>query len=560
MARRPQADPASEAPAAELFRFLNRHSGNAKYRVGIASTMSGLSRGFLLATVNSAAVVAAAGGFDYWLVLSFIGGLIIHLAMKYTAAQQGERLTRRMVQRLRLDLCEKLLFSQLRFIERKGAAVVYAHISADIAQLGRSALTLIRNVEAAIVLAFALIYLGWLSLPGLAAAVITLLLSALVYRIQDGKAAQLIRLSRVKEDEFFKGVYDLVQGFKELKLDHARHTSLADHLGQVSREYRRLSVAGSARHQSSVVTSQAFLFSLVGILVFLLPPLFPSASANVFQFLATVLFIIGPAEQLIASADPITRARIALGRIHDFERDLNSGLAEEVRTQDVSPFRFDRIEFKDVHFRFESSEEEGEPFDLGPIDFHLNRGEVLFICGGNGAGKTTLLKLLTGLYYPSAGAIRVDDREVGDGDRQRYREMFAAVFSDFYLFQRLYGIDEPDPVYVDAMLEELQIGHKTRLEGDRFTTVSLSSGQRKRLAYAVSRLSDRQIYVFDEFAADQDPAFRRYFYVAILPELKRQGKTVVAVTHDDRWFTAGDRLVKLDYGRISDDVLTPETM
>jgi putative ATP-binding cassette transporter len=549
-----------DATASQLIRFLGRESGSLKYRIAISSTVSGLSRGLLLATFNAAAIVAARGEFDFWLVGAFVAALIVHLITKYDSAYQGERMMRRMVQNLRLELCEKLLFSQLRFVERKGAAAVYAHISTDISQLGRSAVTLVRNIEAFIVLIFALIYLGWLSPPGLLAAVITLTLSAIVYRVQDGKAEQLLRLSRVKEDEFFKGVYDLVQGFKELKLNRAQHVSLADHLSTVSSEYRRLSVAGTARHQTSLVTSQAFLFGLVAILVFILPPLFPSASASVFQFLATVLFIIGPVEQLISSADPLTRARIALGAINDLEKDLNTGLANpEGREQAVLPFRFETIEFRDVHYAFENADEE-ETFGLGPINLHLQRGEVLFVRGGNGAGKTTLLKLLAGLYYPSAGSVLVDGHVIGAGDRQRYREMFTAVFSDFYLFQKLYGMEDPDPVYVDALLDELQIRHKTRLEGDRFSTVSLSSGQRKRLAYAVSRLSDRQIYVFDEFAADQDPAFRRYFYVAILPELKRQGKTVVAVTHDDRWFTAGDRLIKLDYGRIAEETLTPESV
>jgi putative ATP-binding cassette transporter len=158
---------------------------------------------------------------------------------------------------------------------------------------------------------------------------------------------------------------------------------------------------------------------------------------------------------------------------------------------------------------------------------------------------------LTGLYQPSEGNVSVDGKVIGGSDYQRYREMFGVVFSDFYLFRRLYGLQEPDPDLVEELLTMLQIREKTRLKDGAFTTLNLSSGQRKRLAYAVSRLSDRQVYVFDEFAADQDPGFRRYFYSELLPELKRQGKTVVAVTHDERWFEAGDRLVKLDYGTIA---------
>ncbi len=544
---------AEGAGAPRLLRYLNRESGRSKYRIVASSTLSGLSRGLLLATFNAAAVVASEGNVEIWLVVAFTLALVVHLATKFDSSYQGTRLVRRIVQRLRLQLCEKLLFSQLRFVERKGASTVYAHISADITLLGQSAMVFVQNIEAAIVLFFAFIYIGWLSIPGLIAALVSLLIGTTVYRIQDRKAAKVLQTARLKEDEFFKGVYELVEGFKELKLNRAQHVSLAEHLHKISSEYRRLSVTGTALHQVTIVTSEAFIFGLVGVIVFVLPPLFPGTAVSVFQFLATVLFMIAPAEQLLSSANVISQARIALGKIEGFEKDLNAGMVDPAsREADVKPFTFNSVELRDVHYQFQELGDEHQ-FDLGPINLKLERGEVLFICGGNGAGKTTLLKLLTGLYYPSSGSLLVDGKRIALVDKQRYREMFGVVFGDFYLFQQLYGLDDPDPEFVQELLKELQIQHKTRLEGNMFTTTDLSSGQRKRLAFAVSRLSDRQIYVFDEFAADQDPGFREYFYTAIVPELKRQGKTVVAVTHDDRWFSSGDRLIKLEYGKVVEE-------
>jgi len=546
------------AGAPQLLRYLNRVSGRSKYRIVASSTISGLSRGLLLATFNAAAVIASEGNVDMALVAAFAAVLTVHLVSKYDSNYQGTRLVKRTVQRLRLQLCEKLLFSQLRFVERKGASTVYAHISADITLLGQSAMVFVQNIEAAIMLFFAFIYIGWLSIPGLIAALLSLLLGTVVYRIQDRKTAKILADARQKEDEFFSGVYELVEGFKELKLNRAQHVSLAEHLHRISSEYRRLSVKGTALHQVTVVTSEAFIFGLVAVFIFVLPPLFPSAAIGVFQFLATVLFMIAPAEQLLSSANVISHARIALAKIEAFESELGAGMVDPAsRESDITPFTFNTVELQDVHYQFEALDDENQ-FDLGPINLRLHRGEVLFICGGNGAGKTTLLKLLTGLYYPSSGSLLVDGERVAHLDKQRYREMFGVVFGDFYLFQRLYGIDNPDPKFVEALLTDLQIQDKTRLDGDMFTTTDLSSGQRKRLAYAVSRLSDRQIYVFDEFAADQDPGFREYFYKAIVPELKRQGKTVVAVTHDDRWFASGDRLIKLEYGKIVEESLTPE--
>ena len=555
----PGLEPPEATSTPDLLRFLSRQAGRFRLRIVAASTVGGLSRGLLLATFNAAAA-GAAGFIDYSLIGLFAVALSVHLLATYDAAYQGELAIRDMVQRLRLQLCEKLLFSQLRFVERQGPSDIYAHISADIALLGQSAIVFLRNLQAAVVLAFALAYLGWLSLPGLVAAVVTIVVSAAVYTWQDRKAMRLLSRARVREDEFFEGVYDLVQGFKELKLNRAQHVELAANLRDVSDDYRRLSVSAGAMYHVSLVTSQAFLFGLVAVLVFVLPPLFPSSSVTIFQFLATVLFIIGPVEQLVSSTPQISRARIAHARVKALERDLerDSGVPAE-REMKVEPLSFDTIALKGVHYSFETAGGE-ETFDLGPIDLELKRGEVLFICGGNGAGKTTLLKLLMGLYYPATGEILIDGRRLAPHEHQRYREMFMAIFSDFYLFRRLYGIADPDPSYVDELLAEMQIQHKTRLKNRVFTSINLSAGQRKRLAYAVSRLHDRQVYVFDEFAADQDPGFRRYFYSVILPELKRQGKTVVAVTHDDRWFTAGDRLIKLDYGKISEQTLTSEAV
>ena len=85
-----------------------------------------------------------------------------------------------------------------------------------------------------------------------------------------------------------------------------------------------------------------------------------------------------------------------------------------------------------------------------------------------------------------------------------------------------------------------------------FNTVDLSTGQRKRLALIVSLLEKRPILLLDEWAADQDPEFRRKFYFDLLPALHRAGVTVVVVTHDDRYLDEMDlpaRRLRMDEGR-----------
>ena len=159
--------------------------------------------------------------------------------------------------------------------------------------------------------------------------------------------------------------------------------------------------------------------------------------------------------------------------------------------------------------------------------------------GGNGSGKTTLLKLFTALYRPIEGCIRVDGAEIVAANVQSYRNLFSAIFSDFHLFDKLHGLRDAAPERVDQLLRLMEISSKTAFGDGRFTTILLSTGQRKRLALVVSYLEDKPVYIFDEVAADQDPHFRRYFYDTLLPELKRAGKTVVVVSHDDRYFHVG---------------------
>jgi putative ATP-binding cassette transporter len=216
------------------------------------------------------------------------------------------------------------------------------------------------------------------------------------------------------------------------------------------------------------------------------------------------------------------------------------------------PARFARIDMTRVVFQY-SERGAGTVFRLGPIDLRVNAGEILFIVGGNGSGKSTLLHVLTGLYHPQSGSVVMDDTLLEPATATRYRSHFTAVFSDYHLFDRLYGMSGVSPERVNELLRLMEIHDKTAFEGGRFTTLDLSSGQRKRLALVVALLEERPILVLDEWAADQDPVFRRFFYETILPELKKQGKTIVAATHDDRYFGIADRVVKMEYGTFVDN-------
>ena len=169
-----------------------------------------------------------------------------------------------------------------------------------------------------------------------------------------------------------------------------------------------------------------------------------------------------------------------------------------------------------------------------------------------GSGKTTLALLLLGLYAPESGTIRLDGVPIDEINRENYRQLFAAVFSDYHLFDSLFGLNRTG---LDAQareyLDRLQLHGKVQVRDGEFSTQSLSQGQRKRLALLTAYLEDRPFYVFDEWAADQDPVFRRVFYEELLPDLKARGKTALVITHDDQYFSIADRCLRMDVGKIT---------
>jgi len=186
---------------------------------------------------------------------------------------------------------------------------------------------------------------------------------------------------------------------------------------------------------------------------------------------------------------------------------------------------------------------------------------MCFVIGGNGSGKTSFAKLLLGLYAPEEGAIRLNGQDITDEVRDSYRQLFSSVHADFYLFETLFGLESAElDTAAREYLERLHLSDKLQVKDNVLSTTELSQGQRKRLALLTAYLEDRPIYVFDEWAADQDPLFKEVFYHQLLPDLKARGKTVIVISHDDRFYHVGDRVIKLENGQIVSDTSCNPTL
>jgi putative ATP-binding cassette transporter len=152
---------------------------------------------------------------------------------------------------------------------------------------------------------------------------------------------------------------------------------------------------------------------------------------------------------------------------------------------------------------------------------------------------------------PSSGSISINGKVVPQPTNGAYRDLFAVVFSDFYLFKKLYGIDPSKLLEAKALVKMFRLEDKVSVLEDGFDTINLSTGQRKRLALMEALLEDKPFVVLDEWAADQDPEFRRYFYQVLIPYIKELGKTVIAISHDDKYYDCADEVITIDKGKLA---------
>ena len=311
---------------------------------------------------------------------------------------------------------------------------------------------------------------------------------------------------------------------------------------------RRSQFIGDSLNDTAIAWGRLTFFIAIGLLLFVWPKVAKVDAATLTGYSIVILYLMSPLDQIMGWLPFLAWATASVEQIEELGLMLRDEEPETATPPSVD--RWEHIELTGVTHAYPRP---GQPhgFVLGPIDLTLTPGEIVFVIGGNGSGKTTLAKLITGLYTPENGAICLDGQPVTAANREGYRQLFSVVFDDAMIFDSLWGLDAADlDRRAREYLAQLELDHVVTVTDGAFSTTSLSRGQRKRLALLTAYLEDRPIYLFDEWAADQDPVFRKIFYLRLLPELKERGKTVVAVTHDDRYFAHADRIIKLEEGKV----------
>lgn len=524
---------------------------------GIVSmaVLSGICNAGLLAIINAGAQSASYEALNArYLGLFAISISLYILAQRYIFGHSSE-IFERVVERIRIRLSDKVRTAELIALEHIGKSEVYAKITQQTSIISQSQMALVSAMQASLMIVFSAMYIASLSLIAFVLTVLMVAVGASIYLSREQETFRYIDLSSSKEVELFDAITHTLDGFKEVRLSTPRSEGLAAHIREVSGELRELRVRTDALYNGNYIFATSFFYVLIGIVTFLLPRLVPTYTAVITSISAAILFIIGPLSTLVSGIPAYTKASIAAGQIAQVERELDrySATGAPAAAERTPPFPpAPALHVREVEFSY-LDREGNELFAVGPLNLTVEPGEILFIVGGNGSGKSTLLKLLTALYQPDRGTVLAGGIAVTRGNVQRYRELFAVIFGDFHLFDRLYGMGGVDESRVAELLRRMQIDDKTSFTGGRFTNLDLSTGQKKRVALVAALLEDKPVYVFDEWAADQDPEFRRFFYEELLGDIRGSGKTVIAVTHDDRYFHVADRVVRMEYGAIVDD-------
>jgi len=532
--------------------LVNRESEGVRRKIVVTTAVSGFANAAILAIINEAAKTATHNTLNLRYFLMFIVAMALYVICLRVSSAEMNRVMIDLVHRMRLRVSDKIQNSELSALEAIGKSEVMNAISQEATIVADSGGVITSALQATIVVIFAAFYIAFLSLPAFVLTAVCTVVGIFLVQQNRALSRHWIQSTKTKEIEFLTYVTHAIDGFKETKLNERRRDDLRRDLHRSSAEITALRMKTEALLSDNSILAQSAFYVLIAVVVFVLPRLIDTYTQVIAEIATAILFIIGPLRLIVGQVPYFAKCNEATAAILRLERALDKGHDAArngaAKTAIALPRTFRSLTLDDVRFAYRT--DDSELFALGPVSLTVAAGEILFIIGGNGSGKSTLLKVLAGLYPPAAGTIAVDGTPLAAVDIQSYRELFSAIFSDFHLFEKMYGLLGVGEPLVADLLREMQLERKVRFVGDHFTTLDLSTGQRKRLALIVSMLDQKPIYLFDELAADQDPDFRKFLYEVLLPRLKAEGGTVIAATHDDRYFHVADTVVKMEYGKV----------
>jgi len=535
-----------------LFQILSKETQGLDIKfIIIMAMIAGLTNALLLAVINHASEMVSNNDVNLYFLVIYAVIFALFYVSKHSSLMRSAEYTEHIIKNIRIRVTNKIRKAELETLEKADSSKIYTALTQDTNTLSQAAMLIVNAAQSGIMVLFSLIYIFIISPPAFFVIIIMVAIAVISYLSLSGALTLEFEKSLENEGHFFSSLSSILYGFKELKINLKKSNEVFDNHFNILSTLEEVKVSISKKFVYAMMFSQVFLYLLLAVIIFVIPHIWDSSSDTIIKVTASLLFIIGPIESLVDILPTYGRADAAARDIQRLEENLDYTNKNMVNDNEEYVENFDKIILRDVEFDYLDNNNQ-KIFGIGSIDLEINKGETIFIIGGNGSGKSTFVKLLLGLYFPTKGSIFVDDDVVDEYNYQSYRELFSTILSDFYLFDKIYGVDNIDQKNVDNLLTQMQLRTKTKFSDNAFTNKELSTGQRKRLALINTILEDKQIYIFDEWAADQDPQFRKYFYEDILSKFKEQGKTIIAVTHDDQYFNVADKIYKMEYGKLNE--------
>ena len=476
----------------------------------------------------------------------FLGLLLLLMVVTLGSQLALTTLGHHFVFRLRGEFIKRILDTQIEKVEKIGSASLLAGLTSDIRNITIAFVRLPELVQGIILTFGSAAYLAWLSGKMMMVTALWMALTIWGGFVLVARVYRHMATLRETEDKLYHDYQTVLEGRKELTLNRERAEYVFNQLYLPdAREYRHHIIRADTFHLSAVNWSNIMMLGAIGLVFWMANSLGWANTAVAATYSLTLLFLRTPLLSAVGALPTLLSAQVAFNKLNTFS---------------LAPYRADfpqpephphwqTLELRDVCFHYPDNS-----FAVGPINLTLQRGELVFLIGGNGSGKSTLAMLLTGLYQPASGQILLDGQPLAADKPEDYRKLFSAVFTDVWLFDRLLGPGgkAADSALVDQWMAYLKMTHKLQLDNGRIVDLKLSKGQKKRVALLLALAEERDIILLDEWAADQDPHFRREFYQQLLPLLQQMGKTVFAISHDDHYFQHADRLLEMRSGQLTE--------
>lgn len=526
------------------------------YRIFIFGIATGLANTALISIINETIKYAVDKKVPpFLLVLSYIASLLLYFLLQYFYQALLITSSETLILKSRKELIDKIRKSSLQSFEQLGSTRLFILISQDTSTIGQIAGLASSIITSLIVITGTLSYLLIISYKGFLLTIFIIACSFIVALSKQKTNLIRIRYLMELQNVFLNFVQQMLEGMKEIKIDSHVDKGLYNlHVGPHMEEVTRKTISNSIFQSRFSLLAQSIFFITMGLILFVFPLLKISITDNPSQFVITLIYILSPIQMLLPLIPQLSRIKTTMDRIDSAKEMLQEEACSEYKSE-IIEHRFEQISLKDLTYHYKT--QYNDDFTLGPISLDINAGDLIFIHGGNGSGKSTLIKVLTGLYPLHEGSISVDGQLIQAENLQWYRNMFGVIFTDNHLFEYIYGSEETPQSKIEDLIDKVGLQEKIQYKEGKFDTIDLSEGQKKRIALISTLAKDKAIYIFDEWAANQDPDFKYFFYKTLIPELNNRQKTVIIITHDDRYMHVAKRIIKMEHGRMH-ELLVPD--